>query len=480
MADIIQLRRDTAERWAMVNPVLKEGEMGIVTDNYNQYKVGNGIDAWNDLPLRGSYTSISGVLNLTSQTCISSLPSMKENELRLYIAGDSNGDYPAKNGDKYVKVNDSVKLLNFLNTDESLYVNVGDIIAVIGNKTILGITKVCRVIPLNDAKAGLTDGIMTKADKSLLTSMSTNVVELRDIINTKLALKSYSKPNMNNALESGVYPWCTLGRPAGSTGAYTCIVQKSFDADSGGYYTIEQTAYGREGELGQVYKRIIFQKNDGSDTQYGEWQAISNQSSGVLLIEKTITGSNSSCVLTQEEYNDIIKAIENGKPLFVGVTIEALGRDLIFTALSFVDDDISAVTFYNNKDIIGDTIKEYYLFIYYDSQNDSYVLKVLSPAGEDIFLEYNFSGTDTIEVSEDDWTKMEFLSFMRAISIEVTDANGIIYMFTTPPNNAVHSDYSERSWTYHSPTDGTIIFYVRRMNEGSIIAGLAKTSVTGA
>lgn len=53
MADRIQQRRDTAARWAEYNPVLLEGEIGIVTDNPNQYKIGDGVHAWNDLPLRG-------------------------------------------------------------------------------------------------------------------------------------------------------------------------------------------------------------------------------------------------------------------------------------------------------------------------------------------------------------------------------------------------------------------------------------------
>lgn len=53
MADKVQLRRDTAARWAQFNPVLSEGEVGYVTDNPNQYKIGDGIHAWNKLPLRG-------------------------------------------------------------------------------------------------------------------------------------------------------------------------------------------------------------------------------------------------------------------------------------------------------------------------------------------------------------------------------------------------------------------------------------------
>lgn len=53
MADRIQQRRDTAARWEQYNPVLLEGEVGYVTDNPNRYKIGDGIHAWNDLPLRG-------------------------------------------------------------------------------------------------------------------------------------------------------------------------------------------------------------------------------------------------------------------------------------------------------------------------------------------------------------------------------------------------------------------------------------------
>lgn len=53
MADRIQQRRDTAARWAQFNPVLLEGEVGYVLDSPNQYKIGDGVNAWNNLPLRG-------------------------------------------------------------------------------------------------------------------------------------------------------------------------------------------------------------------------------------------------------------------------------------------------------------------------------------------------------------------------------------------------------------------------------------------
>ena len=53
MADRIQQRRDTAARWSQYNPILLEGEVGYVTDNPNQYKIGDGVHTWNELPFRG-------------------------------------------------------------------------------------------------------------------------------------------------------------------------------------------------------------------------------------------------------------------------------------------------------------------------------------------------------------------------------------------------------------------------------------------
>lgn len=46
-------RSDTMANWAAQNPVLLAGELGIVSDDPNLYKVGNGILAWNALPFRG-------------------------------------------------------------------------------------------------------------------------------------------------------------------------------------------------------------------------------------------------------------------------------------------------------------------------------------------------------------------------------------------------------------------------------------------
>ena len=48
MADIIQLRRDTASNWTNANPTLASGELGMETDT-TKLKLGNGSTAWTSL-----------------------------------------------------------------------------------------------------------------------------------------------------------------------------------------------------------------------------------------------------------------------------------------------------------------------------------------------------------------------------------------------------------------------------------------------
>jgi hypothetical protein len=48
VADIIQIRRDTAANWTSVNPTLTQGEMGYETDT-GKLKFGDGSTAWTSL-----------------------------------------------------------------------------------------------------------------------------------------------------------------------------------------------------------------------------------------------------------------------------------------------------------------------------------------------------------------------------------------------------------------------------------------------
>lgn len=45
-----KLRRGTAAQWAAANPVLFEGEPGLVEDT-RVFKVGDGVSTWNSLPV---------------------------------------------------------------------------------------------------------------------------------------------------------------------------------------------------------------------------------------------------------------------------------------------------------------------------------------------------------------------------------------------------------------------------------------------
>lgn len=53
MADRIQHARDTDANWRRENPILLEGEMGIITDRQGLFKIGDGVTRWNSLPTYG-------------------------------------------------------------------------------------------------------------------------------------------------------------------------------------------------------------------------------------------------------------------------------------------------------------------------------------------------------------------------------------------------------------------------------------------
>lgn len=70
MAYIIQQRRDIAENWKKINPVLARGEMGFIEDvddngiqKSSLYKMGDGKTAWNNLPLFGFGGNVYGTDN---------------------------------------------------------------------------------------------------------------------------------------------------------------------------------------------------------------------------------------------------------------------------------------------------------------------------------------------------------------------------------------------------------------------------------
>ncbi len=60
--DRVLQRRDTAANWSTTNPILAEGEIGIITDGAKGYKIGDGVTRWNALEYPANPTSVVGEL----------------------------------------------------------------------------------------------------------------------------------------------------------------------------------------------------------------------------------------------------------------------------------------------------------------------------------------------------------------------------------------------------------------------------------
>ena len=86
----ITQRHDTRSNWESVNPVLLEGELGLVSDDPNLYKVGDGRTEWNNLPYRG----FDGTLVQEEGTSANAAMSQKAVTEALAGKPDADGHYP--------------------------------------------------------------------------------------------------------------------------------------------------------------------------------------------------------------------------------------------------------------------------------------------------------------------------------------------------------------------------------------------------
>lgn len=252
------------------------------------------------------HARLGGIINLTSIDAVkkaqANLPATQT--VALYIVGDSQGKLPSTEtrvtvpaavvrqltiGSPNSSTDGILKLAVNADKFSPIGVNVGDIIALtrvsipVADLTAsLGVTiSLSGNIELyqyklwctNDAKPANgtfpgAPGIVTPWDKQQINAVP-----------QKLSLPTHTEwdSNMNTCFNSGIYPWCLTGRPPGSaTGThYTLVVQKSTTPDNSGYYTIIQTCYGREGtDLGKIYQRIFFRKDDGT-TDWGDgWKRL--------------------------------------------------------------------------------------------------------------------------------------------------------------------------------------------------------------
>ena len=70
MADLIQIRRDTAANWTSANPILAQGELGAETDT-SKIKIGDGSTAWSSLAYlidAGDYITATSTNTLSNKT----------------------------------------------------------------------------------------------------------------------------------------------------------------------------------------------------------------------------------------------------------------------------------------------------------------------------------------------------------------------------------------------------------------------------
>ena len=242
------------------------------------------------LPIKGTIP-LTGSINLTTESAASlgiKYAKVANNSINFYVIADSSGKLPSSE----TRININSGITSLVGAEGA---NVGDLF-VIGK---LSLKPVYKIIPLNDAKAANsefkgTEGVVTPWDKQQINK----VASIESIANAaRNNLPTYSESNMNNALRTGFYPWCTLGRPDGSTGAYTLLTLASTTKDSAGYTTIEQTAYGRQNdELGKVFKRIIFKKD--TEVQFGDWLEITNTIAVKKLVVETETIANDNAAFT--------------------------------------------------------------------------------------------------------------------------------------------------------------------------------------
>lgn len=274
---------------------------------------------------------ISGKVNITVPSGKTTLQNvynnLPENGMAYLLITDSKGLLPST--ETHVTVEDSVRSL--FTTDSSLGANVGDVVLVAKLKVSLINVPIYKIIPLNDAKAASGSfpgamGLESPWDKKQINLVPTAM---------QFPTKEGWNFNMNDCLDSGVYPWCTLGRPSGSTGAFTLIVKKSTTADGNGFYAVEQTAYGREAELGQVYKRLVFVKD--STQEYGEWIRIDNVDSDVYICPGSFVG------IGDNDYNTALEHLGSSLELYNAINEKKIVKDTIGNIVTYYntshDDD---------------------------------------------------------------------------------------------------------------------------------------------
>lgn len=90
----MQQRKDTRAAWEAANPVLLDGELGLVSDDPGLYKMGDGVTPWNGLPYRGFDGNIVQETGSSTRSVMSQAAVTRElEELRQQIIEKPDGTY---------------------------------------------------------------------------------------------------------------------------------------------------------------------------------------------------------------------------------------------------------------------------------------------------------------------------------------------------------------------------------------------------
>lgn len=89
MSNKLQLRRDTAAKWEAANPVLAQGEIGLILDSNGKVvgqKIGDGVTEWKTLPSDKATENAKGIEFLNANTGVSEYPLF--DEAKAYAVGE--------------------------------------------------------------------------------------------------------------------------------------------------------------------------------------------------------------------------------------------------------------------------------------------------------------------------------------------------------------------------------------------------------
>lgn len=205
MAISIQFRKDSAENWETNNPILLEGELGaIIVDNDNgissitEFKIGNGVNHWNDLPLvstnsKFSDNDITEILQNIQD--INNSINMLEEDISVIADISSNVQTNSNN------ISDiNLRILDIATDISSANTNISAVYENIVNTTDSFYTR------LNDMETAVCSTIISAASKASVNSISENISILAlsaDTINKNV-------DNINSNITDNLYEVSTV------------------------------------------------------------------------------------------------------------------------------------------------------------------------------------------------------------------------------------------------------------------------------